>query len=109
MSKIIIGIHGLGNKPRKELLEKWWKTSIDEGLNNIGKKNVGYNFELIYWADILNNKPLDENEADKDSKYYLKEKYFPGREDFVPHKVELKSFVDQFLYSQFDKIFTDKA
>jgi len=108
MSKIILGIHGLGNKPKEELLKKWWQTAIDEGLNNIGKNNIDYNFELIYWADILNDKPLDENETDKDSKYYLREKYYPGRKDFVPHKVELKSFVDQFLYTQFDKIFSDE-
>ncbi len=108
MSKIIIGIHGLGNKPKEELLKKWWKASIDEGLNNIGKINISYNFELIYWADILNDKPLDEKETDEDSKYYLREKYFPGQKDFVAHKIELKSFVDQFLYNQFDKLFTDE-
>ena len=108
MSKIIIGIHGLGNKPKEELLKKWWKASIDEGLNNIGKTNISYQFEMIYWADILNDKPLDEHETDEDSKYFLKEKYFPGKKDFVAHKVELKSFVDQFLYNQFDKLFNDE-
>ena len=104
MSKIVIGIHGLGNKPKEELLKQWWKASINEGLNNIGRTNISYDFELIYWADILNDKPLNENETDEDNKYYLKEKYFPGKKDFVAHKIELKSFVDQFLYNQFDKI-----
>ena len=42
MSKIIIGIHGLGNKSRKALLEEWWKASIEEGLINIGKTNINY-------------------------------------------------------------------
>lgn len=105
MSKIIIGIHGLGNKPKKDILSKWWKESIDEGLKNIGKPNLQYEFELIYWADILNEKPLDENEKDKNSKYYIAEKYLPSDKNFVPKKIELNSLVDQFLYNQFDKIF----
>jgi hypothetical protein len=29
---IIIGVHGLLNKPPKETLEKWWSESINEGL-----------------------------------------------------------------------------
>ncbi|MBK8944609.1 MAG: hypothetical protein IPM32_04975 [Ignavibacteriae bacterium] len=107
MSKIIIGIHGLGNKPKKEILIKWWKESIDEGLQNIGKQNLDYEFDIIYWADILHEKPLDENEKDKNSKYYIAEKYLPADKNFVPKKIELKSLVDQFLYNQFDKIFLD--
>jgi len=31
-SKIIIGIHGLGNKPPKTILEKWWRQAIEDGL-----------------------------------------------------------------------------
>ncbi len=30
---IIIGIHGLLNKPAKELLEPWWLEAIEEGLD----------------------------------------------------------------------------
>ena len=36
MSKVIIGIHGLGNKPQKNLLEEWWKAAINEGFNLAG-------------------------------------------------------------------------
>ncbi|MFZ1290671.1 MAG: hypothetical protein WAR79_11315 [Melioribacteraceae bacterium] len=107
MSKVIIGIHGLGNKPRKEILSKWWKESIDEGLKNIGKSNLEYEFDLIYWADILNEKPLDEIEKAQTSKFFVSEKYIPSDKNFIPKKVELKSLVDQFLYNQFDKIFYD--
>jgi len=32
MANIIIGIHGLGNKPPKPLLEHWWKLAMIEGL-----------------------------------------------------------------------------
>lgn len=107
MSKVILGIHGLGNKPAKELLTKWWKSAIDEGLLNIGKINLDYEFHLIYWADIFNQNPLDEKENNPSSKNFIAEKYFPGNKNFVPKKIELNSLVDQFLYDQFDKIFLD--
>ncbi len=32
MKKIIIGIHGIGNKPPAKILRKWWLNSIYEGL-----------------------------------------------------------------------------
>ena len=65
MSKLIIGIHGLGNKPSKEVLERWWKEAICEGLTNIGKKALNPKFKLVYWADILYEKPLDETTLDE--------------------------------------------
>ena len=37
MKKIIIGVHGLGNKPPADVLEKWWAASIQEGLAAIGE------------------------------------------------------------------------
>jgi hypothetical protein len=67
MSKIIIGIHGLGNKPPKDLCEKWWKKSLREGLNSIGRKYFNFNFELVYWADILHPTPLNPNEKKKNN------------------------------------------
>jgi len=32
MANIIIGIHGLGNKPSRHFLEYWWKLAMEEGL-----------------------------------------------------------------------------
>ena len=64
MKQVIIGIHGLGNKPPKYLLKKWWKDSIKEGFNKNGFKNELPEFELVYWADILNQKPLNNWEKD---------------------------------------------
>ncbi len=75
--KIIIGIHGLGNKPPAILLEEWWRLAITEGLTEI----TGYpkfDFEMVYWADILNDRPLDPDETDSDSDYFIKEKYIPA-------------------------------
>lgn len=39
MSKIIIGIHGLGNKPPKAILTDWWARSIVPIKNLIRIKN----------------------------------------------------------------------
>lgn len=77
MSKIVIGIHGLGNKPPKELLAKWWKDAILEGLRKKNNSPKDFNFELVYWADILHKKPLDPNETDKENLLYLNEPYIP--------------------------------
>ncbi|MEM7259270.1 MAG: hypothetical protein AAF404_17980 [Pseudomonadota bacterium] len=59
MSKIVIGIHGLGNKPpAKKLYEQGWKKAILEGIAvNRGITGKDFNFEGVYWADKLYNKP----------------------------------------------------
>jgi hypothetical protein len=77
MSKIILGIHGLGNKPPKAILTDWWEKSIIDGLKKINPSNINFEFELIYWADILHPVPLDPNETNKFSPYYLKNRYLP--------------------------------
>ena len=54
MSRTIIGIHGLANKPKEDLLAKWWEASILEGLEaNEGIKLGSLPFESVYWADVL--------------------------------------------------------
>lgn len=58
-SKIIIGIHGLGNKPPKSILENWWKQAIRDGLKLNNFREDDFEFELVYWADILHPIPLD--------------------------------------------------
>lgn len=51
---LIIGIHGLANKPKKDELKKWWRESIEEGLKKTCKlNNPNFDFELVYWADLL--------------------------------------------------------
>jgi hypothetical protein len=77
LSKIIIGIHGLGNKPPKELLSKWWKVAILEGLRKNNHSGKDFDFELVYWADVLHKNPLDPNETDRENPQYLNEPYTP--------------------------------
>ncbi len=68
MSKIIIGIHGLANKPADEVLKKGWADAMREGL----KKNAGIkitsnslNFQSVYWADVMYKKPDTKYDAYK--------------------------------------------
>ncbi len=77
MSKIIIGIHGLGNKPPKDILKDWWEKSILEGLNKYNFPARDFEFELVYWADILYKEPLLPEETNKLSSLYLAERYLP--------------------------------
>lgn len=61
MAKVVIGIHGLANKPRKSVLKDWWKKALAEGI----ARNCGHHgalpFELVYWADLLYKHPLHDD------------------------------------------------
>jgi len=107
-SKIIIGIHGLGNKAPKEILSRWWRAAIDEGFRNTGKENIFCNFDLFYWADILNESPLDPDEKDPLHPLYLNEPYLPSKS--YPQKKPgglKKTFLD-ILESIMDKVFLNE-
>jgi len=108
MSKIIIGIHGLGNKPPREILEKWWLQSICEGLTKIERFKFEPKFELVYWGDILNDKPLNRLIKDPENPYYLDEPYSQS-----PIEMERKTHPTRkkflgFLEEQMDKIFLNE-
>lgn len=108
MSKIIIGIHGLGNKPPKELLEKWWLEAICEGLAGIDRFDFAPKFELVYWADILNDKPLNQLITDVENPYFLDEPYIPEPKDieFKSHPTRKK--ILGFLEDQMDRLFLNE-
>ena len=108
MANVIIGIHGLCNKPPKQLLEHWWKLSMMEGLE-AGKFNAKLpKFEMVYWADIMYDKPLDESETNPESPYFIDEKYEKGTKPVSPedHHVRLK--VVNYMCRQLHRIFLNK-
>lgn len=108
MKKIIIGIHGLGNKPPKYLLKKWWKDAMNEGMKTQGINKKVPDFEMIYWADILYDKPLNKWEKDHENPYYLDEPYVKASE-FV--EVEDHAFIMKltgFISNQLNKIFLNE-
>ncbi len=75
MSSVIIGIHGLGNKPPEKVLEIWWKAAIREGLKRIGKPKRFFNFEMAYWSDCLYETPMNSAIRDDKSPLYIDEPY----------------------------------
>ena len=60
MSYLIIGVHGLSNKPPKEQHAAGWVAAIKEGLERncrLGPIDIGY--EPVHWASINYPNPLD--------------------------------------------------
>lgn len=56
---LIIGIHGLSNKPPASRLKAWWTEAIVEGLRRNLERSGGIAFDLAYWADLMYDAPLD--------------------------------------------------
>lgn len=81
---------------------------MKEGLRRKGIYFLPFKFKLVYWADLVFDKPLDENESDKDSSYYLKERYSPR--EYVPkHEwTYLRKKMLDVVEWQLDKIFLNK-
>ena len=105
MSKIIIGIHGLGNKPPQKMLETWWKASMLEGLKEIGKLKRFFHFTLVYWAHYLHSTPLNPAIKDKKNPLYLDEFYIRAKRGVEVKKPSaLRKRVLRYLNEQMDKI-----
>ncbi len=86
MKKIIIGIHGLKNKPPREILKSWWKKSIMEGFQNHNLPKLDFQFELVYWADLNYEKPLDPQVTNKNDSLYLEHPYIPATDIEESHE-----------------------
>ena len=108
MAKVIIGIHGLGNKPSKEILQTWWNESMLEGLKNTNQDFKFPKFELIYWADILHEEPLDETITDKKHPLYLKDKYVSGKEIITDINHQIRQKILDWYDEAADKIFLNE-
>lgn len=64
MTNIIIGIHGLANKPDRDILAGWWENSIREGLaKNCGIQDAEFDYVMVYWADLLYKYPQHHDSA----------------------------------------------
>ena len=75
MSKVILGIHGLSNKPEKDVLEGWWRKSIVEGLMNVGHADAEFDFHIVFWADYLHKYREHTDENFSFDKLYNSEPY----------------------------------
>ena len=108
MSRIIIGIHGLGNKPSQDLLTRWWKKSIHEGLKSINSNRFTINFDLVYWADVLYDKPLSLKKKDENHPLYLDDPYTPANSAIKKTPDEWKVKIVDYIDKQIDKLFLNK-
>jgi hypothetical protein len=104
MSKIILGIHGLGNKPPKRLLERWWKAAIREGLRAIHHPRYFFEFKLVYWADFLHREPLDPAVTDENNPLCIANPYIPARTMQKKRQNKLGKKILDYIRRQLDKI-----
>ncbi len=56
---VVVGIHGLDNKPPRQVLADWWLRSIREAFRLFEVPEPRFRFEMVYWADLLYTAPLD--------------------------------------------------
>jgi hypothetical protein len=104
LSKVILGVHGLGNKPPKELLQEWWKRSLCDGLNAIGQPQPFLKFEIVYWANYIHPISLDPQEKNKDNPLYIEDPYVPMAGFVTKTPSKLRKKILDYLEKQVDKL-----
>ncbi len=58
-AKLIVGIHGLNNKPEPRVLRDWWTAAIAEGISRNGAgQRADFDVALAYWADVMYPAPV---------------------------------------------------
>lgn len=88
MSHIIIGIHGLSNKPPEPDLAEWWLQAILEGLRvNEGIDDAPVRFSSVYWADVMYPEPDTNPDAYREAKPGAIKTYQDSWRDFVRAKL----------------------
>jgi hypothetical protein len=80
MSKVILGIHGLANKPDPETERQWWQAAIEEGLRrSCNQQDPPLDIELVYWADLIYRFPLHTEEGFDFDALYNEEPYYEAK------------------------------
>ena len=105
MSKILVGIHGLKNKPPEDILEEWWRIALLEGLQGIGHQLQPLPFELVYWANILYAEPLDPKNKNEKHERYVGFPYVPSTKTPRPSMSPIRRKVLDYINGQLDKVF----
>ena len=81
MSNVIVGIHGLANKPPSEILKECWAEAIKEGLNETCRlKNPDLELHTVHWAHLLYKYPMHNDTGFNFDNLYNKEPYIKARE-----------------------------
>lgn len=105
MKKVIIAIHGLGNKPPADVLREGWLKAIHEGLTRIGRSREEIPLEMVYWADISYREPLNPAEKDPEALLFLKAPYVPGVAGAVSKPRRGKLALLKFVERHLDRLF----
>lgn len=108
MKKIIIAVHGLGNKPPPETLSEGWLQAIHEGLARFGKPRKTVPIEMVYWADVSYSEPLDPTETDPEAPLYLKEPYAASSTEPAKRPKRIVLAVLRFIEQHMDQWFLRK-
>lgn len=78
---VIVGIHGLANKPEPELLAEWWKRSIKEGLaKNCDIEEADFEYRMVCWANFLYKHRLHDDPDYDFDRLYNKQPYLEAKE-----------------------------
>jgi hypothetical protein len=104
VSKIIIGIHGLGNKPPEKVLKHWWKKAIREGVRTIGHPRLYFNFKMVYWAHHLHPRLLDPQEKNRKSPLFIEEPYVPAIDHSLYRPEKFRQKVLDYMEKQLDRV-----
>jgi hypothetical protein len=104
MSKIILGIHGLGNKPPLHILKEWWEMSIRDGLNAINHPFPFSNFKIVYWANFIHSEPLNITEKDSEDPLFIEDPYSTEGEIERSEPEPLQKKIRDYLERQLDKL-----
>lgn len=107
MAAVIIGIHGLGNKPPYKTMLQWWIKSMKEGFFVYGYPLYSIHFELVFWADIVYPVLLDLKTTNKKDPTFEAEPYIRAvkYEQNQPNLIKRKML--DFLEKKMDKAFSD--
>jgi len=108
MANVIIGIHGLGNKPSKRQLRRWWKLAMKEGLKTNNYPSVLPKFKLVYWADVMHEKVQKITEQDENSPCFLREKYIEAPDTFPQEDHTTRKKLVDFIGKQMNRILLNK-
>ncbi|MEE9368965.1 MAG: hypothetical protein V3V05_08875 [Pontiella sp.] len=109
MKKIIIAIHGLGNKPSAEILEESWLNAIHEGLDQINKNRKNIPVKMVYWADVSYPQPLDAEIDDSEDPLFLKEPYTASPSTAEQHERKSRRlYILRFIENHLDQFFLKK-
>ena len=87
MSKVVLAIHGVANKPPADQLAAWWEIAIREGLErNCGLDDADFVFEMVYWAKYMYRSPLHLDADFVFDDLFNREPYLPAPEGALkPH------------------------